>query len=68
MKQITLETQNTFVPWSFCSGRLLACWGFYGLGMWLLSVLLGPSLWGQFAAWVIALALSVRMLACTADF
>jgi hypothetical protein len=68
MKQITLETGNPSVAGSLCSERLLARWGLYGVAMWLLSALTGPSVWGQAAAWLIALALAARMLVRTTEF
>jgi hypothetical protein len=66
MKQITLEARPS--PLSApCSGRLLATWGLYGLAMWLVASLAGPSVWGQVVAWTIALVIAGRMLACTAE-
>lgn len=50
-----------------CSGRLLTTWGLYGLAMWLVSSLTGPSVWGQVVAWTVALVIAGRMLACAAE-
>ncbi|MGC2408096.1 MAG: hypothetical protein WA431_16955 [Candidatus Cybelea sp.] len=62
MKQITLEARPLASSTSFCSGRLLATWGLYGVAMWLVSDLAGPSLGGQVVAWLIALVIAGRML------
>jgi hypothetical protein len=62
MKQITLEARPLTSSISPCSRSLLATWGLYGLAMWLVSALAGPSVGGQVVAWLIALAIAVRML------
>lgn len=61
MKQITLEARP-LASSTLCSGRLLATWGLYGVAMWLVSDLAGPSLGGQVVAWLIALVIAGRML------
>lgn len=62
MKQITLEARSLTSSTPSCSGSLLATWGLYGVAMWLVSALAGPSVGGQLVAWLIALAIAVRML------
>lgn len=63
MKQITLEARPLVTGASPCTGGLLTTWGLYGLAMWLVSSLAGPSVWGQVVAWTIALVIAGRMLA-----
>lgn len=62
MKQITLEVRPLAAFTSRCSGRLVATWGLYGIAMWLVAALAGPSLGGQVVAWLIALVIAARML------
>jgi hypothetical protein len=62
MKQITLEARPLAASTSGCSGRLVATWGLYGIAMWLVAALAGPSVGGQVVAWLIALVIAARML------
>lgn len=62
MKQIALKYRADDVG-EACLGRVVFIWGLYGYGVWWLSAIAGPSPWGQFATWAIALAVAGLLLA-----
>jgi hypothetical protein len=67
MKQIILQDRAREPLPAGCPARLLVTWALYGMGVYVLSCLVGTNPWAQASVWVSALLAGLALAAGTAE-